>query len=416
MLAPERRTRVDLLVAAVITLVVAVAALLIWRSSDVEHTSVTPAAATIPTVGPASGPATAMRVAWSAPSGATTTPLVTDEVVVTAHGGSLVGHDPTSGRQLWNYTRDLPLCGATVLTSAPDDLVVGAYRNSRGCGEVSTVKSSTGTRGPNRSSDDDDAVQLSSDSDFVVAQGRTRLESWGSSMVRGVEYGRVDAPVKPATQPRSGCTLYDSGVGDNRIAIIERCAGDAGYRLTVISTTQDKDEKVDEKGSQIITAAGVEPPRIAAVGDSEVAVYQGAPPAAGGPQTPVIKLYSSEVVQTASNVVLGRATAPQGSHPVRSGGIITFWTGKSTVVLDGVTLRPVFQVPETLGPGVAVGEDLLVPGRSGIGVYRIAGGSQVRTIPVTRDGYRGGEVGLGAIGSTVLEQYDGTVRALVPTR
>ena len=62
---------------------------------------------------------------------------------------------------------------------------------------MTALDSDTGARTGARTSDADDAVNLAGGSGYVLAQGRTRLETWGTNLVRGIEYGRVDAPVKP---------------------------------------------------------------------------------------------------------------------------------------------------------------------------------------------------------------------------
>lgn len=79
----------------------------------------------------------------------------------------------------------------------------------------------------------------------MLAQGRTRLETWGSNLVRGIEYGRIEAPVKPDAQPqRTGCDISSAVLGGDRPALIEHCDDDHGYRLTVLGVNQDDDEKV----------------------------------------------------------------------------------------------------------------------------------------------------------------------------
>ena len=422
-LRPERRTRTDLVVTAVIVVVVIVVAALVWYVSPSRHTSIDSAAAPLQPVADATAAPTALVPAWSAPSPVTPMPVVTDSAVVTADGGAVVAHDPDDGSVLWSYRRNLSLCGViAAFPSAPR--VVAAYRNSRGCGEVTALRSDDGRRASTRSSLADAQVSLETASDYVVAQGATRLESWGSTLVRGVEYGRVTAPVQPNTQPRSGCRLLSSATGADQIAVVERCPDEAGYRLTVISAAQDKDGKVSQLGSRLITDSVAGPvPQVVAVSSSAVAVYRGgSPTATSGPTPspangPEIRVYGTDAGLRSTHEVLGSGDIPPNSVPVRStsaeaGTVLTVFTGSATVVLDPTDLTPRYQIPGTLGPAVLMGADLIVPGPSGITVVDPATGAQRRTIAVSRPGYTGGTVGLMPIGTDIAAEYDGTVHVL----
>ena len=80
-----------------------------------------------------------------------------------------------------------------------------AYRNPRGCcGEVTAIDANRGVRRGTRSSDADATLDLQSDGGYVLGIGPTRLETWGSNLVRGVEYARIDARVKPDMGRRDG--------------------------------------------------------------------------------------------------------------------------------------------------------------------------------------------------------------------
>ncbi|GAB2647947.1 hypothetical protein GCM10027169_15440 [Gordonia jinhuaensis] len=410
--APERRTRLDLTICAVIAVVAVVIGVVVWQVSDERHSHSHPAdaALTIP-MAAASAPAV-LSPAWSVPSPATSSPALGGAVFVTGNGGTVSGIDPVTGDTRWSYDRDHELCAVTVTGNDTSALAVAAYRNSRGCGEVSTIKALTGTRGPTRSSDDDTSITLSSDGDYTLAQGPTRLETWGNTMIRGVEYGRVDAPVNPDVQPRSGCTLLSSGVGSGRVAVVERCPGDVGYRLTVIATTLDSNQKVQQYGSQIVTASTDTPaPRVVGVGTNAVALYDGSPTGVNV-DGPVIRLYSFEVTLMSTHRVSGAAAAPADSVPVTSEGLTCFWTGTDTVVLDANSLVPTYQVPGTLGPGSMMGSDLVMPEPGVLAVLDPATGAKVRAIAVDRGAHTSGAVSVGVIGDVVAELYDHTLHGL----
>ncbi len=420
-IGPERRTRTDLIISAVIVVVVIVVGAVVWWVSPSRHTEVDSAPVPLQPVSDATAAPATLVPGWTAPSPVTPMPVVTESAVVTADGGSVVAHDPDDGSVLWSYRRNLPLCGViAAYPSAPR--VVAAYRNSRGCGEVTALRADDGRRSASRSSDADGQITLSTASDYVVAQGNSRLESWGSTLVRGVEYGRVSAPVQPNTQPRSGCRLQSSATGADDIAVVEQCPDENGYRLTVIAASQDKDGKVTQLGSRLITDSTAGPvPRVVAVSSGSVAVYRGGSPTAttgGTPATgPQIRVYGTDAALRSTHEVLGATDIPPNSIPVRSTNrdgqtALTVFTGSATVVLDPTALTPRYQIPGTLGPAVLMGADLVVPGPSGITVVDPATGEQRRTIAVSRPGYTGGTVGLTPIGTDIAVEYDGVVHLL----
>src|SRR5262245_56532973 len=144
MVKPERRTRGDLVAALTIVVVIAAAAFAIWWTSDARATVSRPAAAPVPNlVATQNIPATLTQL-WSAPSPATTRPVIAGGSVVTGDGHTVNGRDPATGATLWSYTRDLTLCGVTSVYQ----YAVAVYPDSRGCGQVSTIDGATGRRGP----------------------------------------------------------------------------------------------------------------------------------------------------------------------------------------------------------------------------------------------------------------------------
>lgn len=418
---PERRTRADLIVAAVIAVVVVVAGVAVWWTSPARHSESDPATAQAPIQLPAENVPRQVAVAWSTRSEVTAVPQITRDSVISASGGTVTAHGVADGTQLWRYSRNLPLCASTAGWSGGDNSVLAVYRNSRGCSEVMSLNGGDGTRHASRTSDADDAVHLSIDSSYALLYGPTRLETWGSNLVRGIEYGRVDAPVNPGVTPgRTDCRLYSAESGADRVAIIERCNGDPGYRLTVLSSNLTSDEKIRQWGSTLITTtASGPPPRVIAATDSTIAVYDGGGNPSGtvnGPAGPRIRLFTPQADVRGEHPVEGELAAPAKSQPVTDQGVISFWTGRATVVLDASNAAPIFQVAGAIGPGAVMAGQLLVPMPGAISVRRAYDGNEEFIIPVDRKDAAGREpvapVSLRVIGTTIIEQRGTEIVAL----
>ncbi|MGC4933702.1 hypothetical protein ACLQ3C_08450 [Gordonia sp. DT30] len=385
--------------------VLVVAGAVVWWISPARHAHSVTATTAPAEVVPATTVPAAFASRWSARSAATDQPALARAVIVTADRTTVTGHDPTSGRPLWSYDRSQSLCSAAAAWPSSVDEVLAVYRNSRGCSEVTALDGSTGARKAARTSDADDTLRLFAGSGYVLAQGPGRLETWGSNLVRGIEYGRVSAPVKPGVQPgRTDCHLYSSTLAGDRVAVIERCAGDPGYRLTVLGALLDSNDQVTQYGSTLITErASDDPPRLVAMSTSGIAVYDGGTNAAAS-QPPSIRLFNADGAPGASSEVKGSAQPPADSVATFSDGLVTYFTGQATVVLDAQSLRPRYQIPAALGPGAVMGGQLLLPSPSGISVRDPATGADIRTVKLDRRGYTGGTVGLRVLGDLVVEQ------------
>lgn len=420
-LRPERRTPLDLAISAAIVVILLVIGVVVWAHSPVRHTESVQAAGTVPSVSPSTSVPDRVTPLWHARSTATRAPTLSRSLVITADGGTVEGRDPATGHQVWRYRRDLPLCAIIAAWPSSSDEVLAAYRNSRGCGEITALGGSTGHREGNRSSAADDHITLNSDSGYVLAQGNSRLETWGSNLVRGIEYGRVDAPVKPDVQPdRQACHLFSSAVGGDRIAVIERCRDDRGYRLTVLGAVLDKDEKVQQYGSSIITAGTAGPPPVViSMSSSAIAVYDGgatatAQTASGGPVPAAVRQFTTDGAPSATNAVDGNVAPPANSVPIVTTGLTTYFTGQATVVLNSSTGHPIYQIPGAIGPGDMMGGFLLLPTAAGISVRDATDGREVRAIPLTRDGRGDQPVHLRVLGDTIVEQWGETITAYGP--
>lgn len=409
MIAPERRTRADLIAAAAIAITVAVAIGIVWWTSDARATVSHPAAAEIKRATTANRVPDALSARWSADSPQTSGPVTAGGTVVSGNGHDVIAHDPATGNQLWSYARDnRNLCGVIGFNQQ----ATAVFRDGRGCGQVTMIDGQTGRRGPLRSSGNDPQVTLSTDGTYILALGSTRLELWRSDLVRTLEYGRVDAPLNPNSQPRSGCTLKSGAVGASVLAVLEVCPGEQGQRLTLLKPTPKEQDKPEVLYSAVLP--GIEPgmaAKVLAVSDTKSAVYL--------PGTHAELVVFNDQGQRVSATALTGDVSPS-NVATRSGDVVTWWTGSQVLVMRASDLSYRFALPTNtpadkapLGPGEAMAGDLLIPVAGGINVYNMDTGELRKFIPVQRgsDDEKGPVLGA-VIGSTVIEQRGSKIYAL----
>lgn len=277
-MGPLRRRPVDLIVSALIVVALVIAGAAVWyfQFRTAHHAGPGHRLAGC-TAYPVDVPARLIH-RWTAESEATRSPQVTDTAVLTGHDGAVRARDPRTGRAIWGYERPLPICGLLAAWSPTTPTALAAYANSRGCSEITALDAHRGVRRGTRSSDADNPVVLQSDGGYVLSLGRTRAETWGSNLVRGIEYGRIDARVKPDMGRHDGhdCRLTSGMTAGDRVALVEHCAGDPGFRLTVIGALLDKDEKIPLYGSAVITSGtAFAAPVVVGMSESGIAVYDG---------------------------------------------------------------------------------------------------------------------------------------------
>lgn len=412
MLAPERRRRSDLVAAATLVVVAALVLSVIWFFSDARGTTSEPAQAPLPQAATASAVPDTLSELWREPSPATSTPVATGSTAVTGDGGSVAGIDPLTGETVWSYRRDVPLCG---LTSAWNT-VVAVFTDDRGCSQVTELDGASGTRKAQRTSDADPAVTLADDGTYVTSRGDTRLELWRSDLVRTLEYGRVDAPVNPNSQPRTGCTLLSSASNSSRLAVLEQCPGESAARLTTLNPAPKDAGEPEEYGSSVVAAligsdGPIEGASILVASGDRVAV---AIPEHSGLPARVAVFDGNAQPLSDFELPNGSTTdyAPALSPVVtKAANVFSWWTGSSAVALGLTGLAPQWTLPGALGPGTLMAGRLLVPVPDGIAVIDLATGTPERTIAVDRDGYVG-PVGTSVVGDVVLEQRGSDIIAL----
>ncbi|NIL79595.1 Rv3212 family protein [Rhodococcoides kroppenstedtii] len=400
MLAPERRTRADVIAAATIAVLVMVAAVVVWWNSDARGTT------SVVAESPVGPPPSALSVPesvgelWRADDAGSGTPFVVGGTVIASDRHTVRGLDPATGDTRWSYTRDRALCAVV----GAWDAAVATYRDDRGCGQVTELDGASGAREDQRTNDADDPARLSFDGTYVTQAGSTRLEVWRSDLVRTLEYGRVDAPVNPGSQPRSGCTLISTASASSRVAVLERCPGETGLRLTTMNPAP-KDATVPEVyGSTVLAdvSPDVETARVLAVVGDRIALYL--PPS----DTVVgrVALFDGSAtflsaVPMDEPVTTTWPTA-RASDLVRTGSVLVWWTGSVAVGFDQATLERRWVLPTALGAGAVMAGQLLVPVPGGLAVTDTESGTVSRTLPVSRED-AAAPVSVTVLGTRVVE-------------
>jgi len=407
--APERRERRDLLAAVAIVVVVAVAAGITWWRSDARATTSTVATAPVPAMAAANSVPTTLRPLWSAASAATTAPVVVAGVAVSADAATVTGRDPLSGAMSWTYRRNLALCAV----AGQWGFAVALYRDSGGCRQVTALQGASGARGPQRNSSADTAVALVGDGTYLTSLGSTRLELWRSDLVRTLEYGRVDTPVTPGAQPRSGCTLRSAGSVPTRLAVLESCPGEGTDRLTLLKPAPADATRPEQQGSVLTPSAGA---RLLAV------TQQGQALLVTGPTgTPEIARYDASGVLTGQFPLpltandLGAPGALAVPVSVATGSVIAVSVGTAIIALNSADLTPRWTTTGVLGAGTVVAATVLVPTPGAITALDPATGAMSARIAVDRGGYdpaKDGPLSLAAAGPVILEQRGSTLVAL----
>jgi hypothetical protein len=405
--APWSRKQ-DKVLAAVIAVAFLLSGSLVWITSDSRATT-SQLAVTGSAVPPAPDavPGSLTEI-WQARSGAAPVPVAEANVVVTADGGEVAGRDPFTGNIQWRYARsNLQLC--TVATAWSK--VNAVYRkdginNESGCSEVTQLDPATGRRTAQRNGDAQLGTRLVSDGSYVTTTGHTLLNTWRDDLVKSMEYGKVPALVKPAAQPRVGCTYGSVAAAAGKVGVIERCPGDPADRLTVYKSSGGEADEPKPVFSSILAGRS-----------AQLVAMSGEFAAVALPDQKLLVIYGADGNQR-SAYPLDLPAADLAQDP--PGGVVTtsrtaaavYWfTGSKTVALSIDDLTPRWTLDSTLGPGITFANQLVVPIKGGLAVLNEQNGATFRTVGVDRRGYSG-PVQLGSIGPVLLEQRGDMVAAL----
>jgi hypothetical protein len=411
--APERRTRGDLIVGALLGVLVLTAAVVFAATSESARTTSVPATAPIAVPPQAGGVPAAFSEAWRAPSAASRTPVVVGNAIVTADGSTVTGRSALDGAVAWTYERDEPLCtvGAGFAALGEGQRVLALYRNGGWCSELTALRPDTGTRAAARNPDLRADTALIDNGNLVAGTGAQTIEVMRSDLVRTLEYGYLDAPVNAGSQPRPQCTHASTVLGQDRLAVVERCPQEPTDRLTVLDPDDTKDGKPIERWSKPLAATGA---GLVAISGTRIAVVLPNPA-----RLVLFDEQGNEVGSFPVPVPDGALVAnPPAGVPTTSSDTrqVSWWTGTSTVLLDPEALTPLATVDGALGPGATYGDATLVPVPDGLAVLGRSGtGPVVRTIPVARAD-RAAPVRLATQGAVLAEQRGREVVALVPAR
>ncbi|MBA0127977.1 hypothetical protein H0B56_20730 [Haloechinothrix sp. YIM 98757] len=407
--SPWTRRR-DRVAAVSLAVGVALAGVLAWRTGDSVATEQVTTGEPAPELQPPTRAPESFAQLWSAPSSVTTVPVTVGGTVVTAEDGAVTGRHARTGEPRWSYTRDLDLCAL----SDHWDKVTAAYRKEDGCSEVTQLSPESGHRTAQRNGDAQADALLIGDGSHLVTTGETLLNAWSEDLVRTMEYGDVPAKVHPGKQPRQGCAYGSVTVAAGQVGLVERCPDDDTDRLTVIGTTHQADDEMrsdepderysttlDGTSARVIAMSGEEP-GLAAVAtgeDQQLVVY--------GPDGERLAGYQLQLpADDLAGDPDGRVVATS-----RTGDTVYWYTGSGTIALAGADLEPQWSLPDTLGPPVAYGDELLMPIDGGLAVVEADTGKAERTISVDRGAYSG-PVRLATSGPVLLEQRAGKLVAL----
>lgn len=391
-----------MLAAAAIVVVLAVAAGLIWWSSDARATLSKPAAEPVPALKAARDVPTSLREVWTAASPKTSRPVVAGGSVVTGDGTEVDGRDPATGNVLWSYARGVPLCGVTYVYND----AVAVYPDDRGCGQVTTIDGQTGRRHYSRTAYADPAVTLSSDGSTVLSAGDSRLELWRSDMVRMIGFGTLDARIKPDVPAQPLCGMVSAAASSTAVSVLQKCPGQADLRLTLLVPADEEDEPT----TKIVQLPGVpadSDARVVAVSDTTTAIYLPTP-------KPVVNVVDDTGTTISSTALPG----PVSSRAVasRAGDLVTWWTGDAVMVFEANGLKYKYTVTPVngqapVGPATLMAGRLLVPVTSGYDVFNPETGAGESHIAVQRPPSQTAVVP-NVAGTTVLEQRGDTLVAL----
>ncbi|MEY8567429.1 hypothetical protein AALF15_12780 [Corynebacteriaceae bacterium 7-707] len=424
---PERRSRTDLTVTAVITVAVLLLVLGTWFFSDsrgTSHTEAGPGEAVAPPAA-AETPPESLQEIWRTRSeapgtpgapGTSAEPVLVDGTAVVRDGNRVAGVSVEDGHEAWSYSRDRELCGV----AGNWGRVVAVYRGPKGCSDVTSLTASTGRYQDTRSSLGSGDVRLFRSLDHVGVLSDDRVELWRSDLVRTVEVGHVEAPVSADAQPLDGCRFTSAQTRKDLLAVLADCDREDG-KSTVSLQVADP----DESGEPEVTHEFTVPPDAELVGVAQEAaviyVHGDGRRAAdaddfSGSRFQVLHTDGSFEQHPADpSPALAHLADGRGDDPFvpATGDLphhMTWFNGERLVGFGPTNLEPRFSVP-ALGPGAAMAGSLLVPVPGGVAVVDWDTGDVERTVPVDRGDYDG-PVTLRVQGDVVVEQRGDDMVAL----
>nr|VDG62560.1 Uncharacterised protein [Streptococcus thermophilus] len=399
---PLRRTRGDLIATAVIAAVCVLLLLIAYFTAPIRQDELAPAAEEFPDAGILANVPNGLAESFTLPDASPSPkPLVVNGLVVTYADNTITATSP-EGETEWTYKRGPELCG---MSNAWGN-IVAVYRTKIGCGDVVSIKASTGQYVDTRSAISPEQVAVIASNDRVGTVGNngiSRVELWRSDMVRTVEYGELEAPQEPETQPNPGCTLTSALTRTELLAVTERC--EDGTWLRFQKTTPEDSRKPEMHESVSIPEGAY----LVAISQDAAAVHD--------PATSKVTSYDKDGAELASASVPESnllADSPIGVADVQTADLphhMSYFDGNNLLLLDPATLAVSTVYQGALGTGVAIGGRLLYPSSDGIAVADWDNEKVENVIPVDRGGFTG-PVAVASAGPTIVEKRGADVVVL----
>lgn len=439
----RRRRRRDVVIAGALALLVGVAGLVVWLSSDIQDvTSETAAKRAAPRA--LSVVPRALQVAWEQPTdpavGAIASPY---GAVVTTESHTVTGRDVNTGDVRWSYGRShRDLCAVGSGDTAPTRItdggrvrgVLALYARDGFCAEMVLLDPTTGERRYQRTAPNEPGGTLTFGGPYAAWVGTDRIELWQSILLRTHQYGNQVAPEEADTQ-HQGCTLLDAAQGGGvRLAINWADPHSENKKWSEFRSDPRADLDIGSPAARIV---GITRDRVAVlvsapspalvVYDADGSVVSRSPspvPAAMIAETTGIT--PTTTIDDASYALVGDTLVAVGSQrvsvtitPSATGGDAPGSTGSSaTTSTNPSTTEENRESPDVrwtfggaIGLPTAVDDDLLVPTAEGLAVVPADTGIASRTLTVDRAG-TSGRVDVQVIGTKIVEVRPGSVVVL----
>lgn len=382
----------------------AVAVAGVWATAPARHSELIPAAEAYTAPPTLDSVPTELEEAWAAPSAdPSPRPIVSEGLVISADntedGSLLTAREYHTGNVFWSYERDKQLCSLGQAWGK----VVATYATGVGCGDVVTIDSKTGQYSDTRSAIASELTVPVSSNDRVGVVSQQRVELWRSDMVRTVEYGKVEAPQEADMQPHDDCTISSALTRTELLAVVDVCKDGTYLRLQKVTP---EDSRKPEIIKEIKVPDGAQ---VVSVGQEAAAIYVEDP-------TPQIHSYSQDGVLLARQEV-EKAPAVEAVDGVYQPPVADLphhmtWFDGANLYLFSPTDQKVDRIfSGVTGTGVALGDRLVVPTRSGYAVANWSTGKIERAIKVDRGDYEG-PIALNTAGASIIEKRDGAVVAM----
>jgi hypothetical protein len=395
MVGPLRRTRGDLIAAAVIAAVSLVAVAGAWFTAPIRGSELTPAATEYVAAPALSTIPAGLTQAWAlddVPLPGVHRPVIVDGLVITYADHTVTASDP-AGETVWTYRRDLDLCSL----GAAWGRVVTTWRAPNGCGDVVALDADSGSYSATRSAVSPDEVVAVASNDRIGTVSGQRLELWRSDLVRTVEYGEVEGVQEPGLQPHPDCRITSALTRTDLLAVTEVCPGGEGTWLRFQDTTPEQ-----ARAPEISAEVQLSHPaaHLVAIGQEGAAVHdRGQLISFTEDGQEIERRAVPEIPRGEGNLPSAPVTADLPHH-------MSFFDGGRFYLLAPTNLTVRHVLEDAVGTGVAVDGRLLLPTAEGIAVVDWDTGETEKTIPVDRGGYDG-MVTLGVVGDTVVEKRGG---------